>query len=78
MVSDLAENKGTKIVAPAKGGGTPAQTSKRYRITVAKAGAGTRFRRSVQTFDVDYASMSARMRNVQKAGGKVVSISVVS
>lgn len=78
LLSDIAENKSTKIVSPAKGGGTPAQTSKRYRITVAKAGAGTRFRRSVQTFEVDYASMSARMRNVQKAGGKVVSISVVS
>ncbi len=78
LVSDLAENKGTKIVAPAKGGGTPAQTSKRYRMTVAKAGAGARFRRSVQTFDVDYGSLSARMRNVQKAGGKVLSINVVS
>ena len=78
LVSDLASNKGTKIVTPAKGGGTPGQINKRYRISVTKPGAGARFHRSTATYEVDYAAMSARIRNIQKAGGSITSIKTVA
>lgn len=78
LISELAGNKATKIVSPSRGGGTPGQTNKRYRVSVAKPGAGPRFRRSAQTYEVDYASLSARIQNVQKAGGRILSISEVN
>lgn len=78
LISDLAGNKATKIVFPAKGGGgTPGQPNKRYRISVAKPGAGARFRRSSVTYEVSYASMAARIQNIQKAGGQILSITQV-
>lgn len=77
LISDLAGDKATKIVFPATGGGTPGQTNKRYRLTVAKPGSGPRFRRSSVTYEVDYSTLSARIRNVQRAGGKILSITEV-
>ncbi len=78
LISDLGGNKATKIVNPAKGGGTPGQLGKRYRISVAKPGAGIRFRRSSVTYEVSYSNMSSRIKNIQKAGGKILSITEVA
>lgn len=74
LISDLAGNKATQIAFPAAGGGTPGQLSKRYRITVARPGTGPRFRRSSVTYEVDYSTLSARIRNIQRSGGRILNI----
>jgi phycoerythrin-associated linker protein len=77
LISDLAGNKATKIVFPASGGGTPGQNNKRYRISVTKPGSGARFRLSSVTYEVSYSNMASRIQNIQKAGGKILSITQV-
>lgn len=78
LIGDLASNLGTKIAAPAKGSGTPGSTSKRFRIVVAKGGSTPRYKRSNLTYEVSYAQMSRKIQNIQKAGGKILSITQVA
>jgi len=78
LITDLASNAGTKIATPAKGSGTPASTSKRFRIVVAKGGLTPRYKRSNLTYEVGYAQMSRKIQNIQKAGGKILSITQVA
>ena len=74
LVSDLAGNKATAIKPAVAGGGTPDNTSKRFRISVTKSGTTPVYKRSNTTFEVDYASLSKRIQAIHKTGGKIVSI----
>ena len=78
LISDLGANLPTKITAPAAGGGTPVQTAKRFRIAVAKAGVGPRYKRSNATYEISYEQMSRTIQNIHKMGGKILSITQVA
>ncbi len=78
LISDVGGNLGTKIAAPAGGSGATDNTGKRFRITVAKASHGPRVTQSKQTFDVGYSQMSQKIQNIQKTGGKILSIAEAS
>ena len=78
LISDLAANLPTQIKAPAAGGGTPANTSKRFRISIAKAGATPVYRLSSTSVEVSYEQLSKRIQNIHKMGGKILSITEVA
>ena len=78
LIKDLASNLPTPVVLPKKGGGgTPGTLSKRYRIKTTKASQGSLNRFSNQTFEVGYEQLNARIKNIQRTGGKIVSITEV-
>ena len=78
LISSLAANMATPIQAPAAGNGANyANTGKRFRISVAKAGSSPVYKQSNASFEVDYASLSKRIQGIQKSGGKIVSITEV-
>jgi phycoerythrin-associated linker protein len=77
LVSDLASNKATKIVASITGSGTYANTGKRFAITVATPGSGERYRRSTQVYTVSYSQFTNQVQTIQRRGGKIVSISEI-
>ncbi len=78
LISALAANLPTKITTPAAGSGTPAKTSKRFRIVVTKAGTTPRYKQSKVTYEVGYSQMSQKIQNIHKAGGKILSITEVA
>jgi phycoerythrin-associated linker protein len=77
LIGDVAGNRPTKINFPA-GGAATASTSKRFRIAVSKAKFGARVTQSNTTFEVSYSQLSARIQNIQKTGGKILSITEVA
>ena len=78
LIGDVAGNTATKIVTPAAGSGAADSTGKRFRVTITKASFGPRVTRSNNTFEVGYAQLSRKIQNIQKTGGKIVSITEVS
>lgn len=78
LISDIASNLPTKIVPPGKGSGAASAAGKRFRITITKASFGPRVSRSNATFDVGYDQLSQKIQNIQKTGGKIVSITEIS
>ncbi|NET50406.1 MAG: photosystem I reaction center subunit XII [Merismopedia sp. SIO2A8] len=78
LISAVAANIATKISTPATGTGATDNTGKRFRVTITKANFGPRVTRSAQTFEVGYAQLSRKIQNIQKTGGKVVSITEVA
>ncbi|NEQ42779.1 MAG: photosystem I reaction center subunit XII [Leptolyngbya sp. SIOISBB] len=78
LISDVAGNRGTKIVNPARGSGATSSTGKRFRITVAKVTYGPRVTQSNHTFEVGYAQLSKKIQNIQKTGGKILKIAEVA
>ena len=78
LISDVAGNAATKIVVPATGTGATDNTGKRFRVTITKASFGSRVTRSTNTFEVGYAQLSRKIQNVQKTGGKIVSVTEVA
>ena len=78
LISDLAANLATKITAPVADGGTPGNSAKRFRISVAKAGLGPRFKRSNATYEISYEQMSRTIQNIHKIGGKILSITQIA
>lgn len=78
LIGAVAGNASTKIVAPAAGSGATDSTGKRFRVTITKANFGPRVTRSTNTFEVGYAQLSRKIQNIQKTGGKIVSINEVS
>ncbi|MBW4550317.1 MAG: phycobilisome rod-core linker polypeptide [Aphanocapsa sp. GSE-SYN-MK-11-07L] len=76
LISDLGSDRPTKIVTPTGGSGAYSNTGKRFRITVAKTGG--RSTRSSSSFEVNYAQMSQNIKNIQKSGGKILSIAEVA
>ena len=79
LVNDLGGNLPTKIVAPvrASGSGT-GNTDKRFRVAVSKSTYGSRIARSATTFKVAYSQLSQNIQNIQRTGGKILSITEVS
>lgn len=77
LISEVAGNRGTKIVSPVRGGafGNP---SKRFRITVSKANYGPRVTQSNSTFEVGYAQLSKKIQSIQKTGGTITKITEVA
>jgi phycoerythrin-associated linker protein len=53
-------------------------TSKRFRIAVNKAKFGARVTQSNATFEVSYSQLSQRIQNIQKTGGKILSITEIA
>lgn len=78
LISDVAANLPSKIIPLAKGNGGYSNTGKRFRITVAKPGISSNAKRANITYEVNYAQMSAKLQNIHKAGGKIVSIAEVA
>jgi phycoerythrin-associated linker protein len=74
LISEIAGNLPTKIVSPARGSGATSNTGKRFRISISKANHGSRVTRSAIAFDVNYSQLSQRIQNIQKTGGKILSI----
>lgn len=78
LISDIGGNLPTKIVAPAGGSGAVNNTGKRFRIAVSKANFGPRVTQSATTFEVGYNQLSQKIQNIQKTGGKILSITEVA
>lgn len=74
LISEIAGNLPTKIVSPARGSGATSNTGKRFRISISKANHGSRVTRSAIAFDVNYSQLSQRIQNIQKTGGRILSI----
>jgi phycoerythrin-associated linker protein len=78
LISDIAGNLGTKIVAPAGGSGAVSSRGKRFRIAITKANFGARVTQSNTTFEVGFSQLSQKIQNIQKSGGKILSITEVA
>ena len=78
LITDVASNLSSKIVAPPKGSGNVSNTGKRFRIVTVKVGSGANYRRSNSTFEVSYSQLSQKIQNIHKLGGKIVSITEVT
>lgn len=78
LIRDLGSNLPTKIVAPASGSGAVGSTGKRFRIAVSKANYGPRVTQSAAVFEVGYNQLSQKIQNIQKTGGKILSITEVA
>lgn len=78
LISDLGSNLPTKIVSPAGGSGASSNRGKRFRVAVSKANYGPRVTRSATTFEVGYDQLSQKIQNIQRTGGKILSITEVA
>jgi phycoerythrin-associated linker protein len=79
LISDIGGNLPTKIVAPARASGSASgSTGKRFRVSVSKANYGNRVTKSAVTFEVAYSQLSQNIQNIQRTGGKILSITEVS
>ena len=77
LVSDLGSNRSTGIKARVSQGSN-ASTSKRFAIEVAKVGYGPVVTQSNATLVVNYSQLSRRIQNIQKTGGRIVSVTEVA
>jgi phycoerythrin-associated linker protein len=78
LIGDLGGNRPTKIVSPATGSGAYSNTGKRFRVAISKSSFGPRVTQSVTTFEVGYSQLSQKIQNIQKSGGKILSITEVA
>ncbi|MBO3458035.1 phycobilisome rod-core linker polypeptide [Aetokthonos hydrillicola Thurmond2011] len=74
LISTLAANLPQKIKVSTSKGGASSPTTKRFRIAVSKGGFTPITRRSNTTYTVGYAQLSQKIQNIQKMGGKILSI----
>lgn len=78
LITDLAANLPTKITAPRGVGFGKASRDGRFRIQVTRANlGGRRTPLSNATYEVDYSQLSKKVKGIQRAGGKIVSITAV-
>jgi phycoerythrin-associated linker protein len=78
LISDIGGNLATKIVSPRSGTGAYSNTRKRFRIATSSVKYAVRTARSSVSFDIDYAQLSAKIKSIQKAGGKILSITEIA
>jgi phycoerythrin-associated linker protein len=78
LIRDLGGNLATKIVSPARASGASGSTAKRFRISVSRANFGARVTQSAASLEVSYSQLSKNIQNIQKSGGKILSITEVS
>jgi len=77
LIAAVASNLPQKIKLSSVGtSGYSSTTAKRFRITAAKSG-GAKVRVSNISYEVSYAQMSKQIKNIQKMGGKILSITEV-
>ena len=77
LVATVASNLPQKIKLFSIGtSGASSTTGKRFRITATKSG-GAKVRVSKISYEVSYAQMSQQIKNIQKMGGKILSITEV-
>ncbi|MCH2248080.1 MAG: phycobilisome rod-core linker polypeptide [Crocosphaera sp.] len=77
LIASIASNLAQKINVAVSTGGISGSTNKRFRIAVTKAGITPVTKRSNQTYEVGYSQLSAKIQNIHKTGGKIVSITEV-
>jgi len=78
LIATVASNQPQKIKLPSIGSsGASSTTGKRFRIAASKSG-GAKVRTSNMSYEVSYAQMSQQIQNIQKMGGKIISITEVS
>ena len=77
LISDLGGNLPTKVVAPSGASGAYSNTGKRFRIMTSKSSFGPRVTRSATTFEVSYSQLSKQIQNVQRSGGRILSVTEV-
>lgn len=77
LISDLASNLPTSIVAPTQGGGTPGCDKKRFIVKANKASMGSLNRVSNQSYEVSYEQLNAKIKNLHRTGAKILSITEV-
>lgn len=78
LIADLATNRATPIVFPTKGqGGTPGSNNKRFRIKATKVSIGSLNRVSNITYDVGYKQLNQKIKNIQRIGGRILSITEI-
>lgn len=78
LISDIGSNLPTKIVFPAGASGAASSQDKRFRVSVSKASYGPRVTQSATTFEVGYNQLSQKIQNIQRTGGKILSITEVA
>ena len=78
LIADIAGNLPTKITSPARGSGAASSRGKRFRVAITKASFGPRVTQSNTTFEVEYSQLSRKIQNIQKTGGKILSVTEVS
>lgn len=78
LISDIAGNRGTSIKTPAGGSGASSSRGKRFRVAISNANFGPRVTQSNTTFEVGYNQLSKKIQNIQKTGGKILSITEVA
>lgn len=74
LIGDLAGNRPSKIVTPARASGAAGTTGKRFRIVVAQPGSGSRYRQANCTYEVGYPQLSNQIQSIQRRGGRILSI----
>lgn len=78
LIGDIGGNRPTRIVAPAGTSGAYSNQGKRFRVAVSKANFGPRVTKSTTTFDVGYSQLSQKIQNIQKTGGRILSITEIA
>jgi phycoerythrin-associated linker protein len=76
LIGDIGSNLATRITVPANRGAS-SRGAKRFRITATKTKLGGRSLRSNVSFEVSYDQLSARIQNIQKSGGQILSIAEI-
>jgi hypothetical protein len=74
LISTIASNLPQKIKVAAASRGASSPTNKRFRIAVTKGGVTPVAKQSNATYEVGYAQLSQKIQNIQKTGGKILSI----
>ncbi len=77
LTASLAANQPQKIKVVTSPVGVTGSTNKRFRINATKGAMATLAKRSNQTYEVGYPQLSAKIQNIQKTGGKILSITEV-
>jgi hypothetical protein len=77
LIATVASNLPQKIKVSNVGlSGASGSSDKRFRVTAAKGG-GANVRISNMSYEVSYAQLSQKIQNIQKTGGKILSITEV-
>lgn len=77
LIATVANNLAQKIKLPSVGtSGASSNTGKRFRIAATKSG-GAKVRMGNMNYEVSYAQLSQNIQNIQKTGGKILSINEV-
>jgi hypothetical protein len=78
LISSVAANIPQKIKVKSSGiGKAYTNTGKKFQISVTKSGTTPVFKQSIINYTVSYEQLSKQIQNIQKTGGKILSISEV-